>query len=162
MKAVVFVLKDKQFFAREGGRIKLAGNPIALAKKLIETGVKLLHIEDADIRAMGNFDIYDKLTYIINIEVEAPCDEKIIKKLLGVRARVVVELPCAKLEKFKESKKLLVGKIKSWEDVEGIDFVNDVIVFSESDIEKAEGLGKRVLFWGKTKKKVFAELQGYV
>lgn len=158
MKTAVFFLKDKQFFKREDGRIKLAGNPIAVAKELRESGVRLLHIEDADIRTVGNFDVYDKLTYIINIEVEAPCDERIIKKLLELRARVVVDLPCAKLEKFKESKKLLVGKIKRWGDIEGINAVNDVIVFREEDIEKAENLGKRVIFWGKTKKKVFCQI----
>ena len=162
MKAVVFILKDKQFFIRQEEGTRLVGNPLVAAKKMKEMGIKLIHIEDADIKTMKNFDIYDKLTYIINIQVEAPCDEKIIKKLLGVKARVVVELPCAALEKFKESKKLLVGKVVNWKNTEGIDFVGDVIVFSEGDIEKAERMGKRVLFWGKTKKKVFAEVEGYV
>jgi len=162
MKAVAFLLKDKQFFAKVDEGIRLVGNPIVVAKRMKENGVRLIHIEDADIKTMKNFDIYDKLTYIVNIEVEAPCDEKIIRKLLEVKARVVVELPCAELGKFEESKRLLVGKIKNWEDAEGIEFVNDVIVFSESDIETAERLGKRVLFWGKTKKKVFAEIEGYV
>ncbi|MGB9719611.1 MAG: hypothetical protein ACPL06_03395 [Candidatus Anstonellales archaeon] len=161
MKVISFLLKDKQFFAWSDG-LKLVGNPVSKAKELRERGIKLLHIKDADIKTMNNFDIYDKLTYIINVQVEAPCDGKIIKRLLEVKARVVVELPCALLEKFKESKKLLVGKVRDWGNTDGIEFVNDVIVFSESEIEKVERLGKRVLFWGKSKKKVFAEVEGYV
>ncbi|MEM2963684.1 MAG: hypothetical protein QXN01_04285 [Candidatus Anstonellales archaeon] len=160
MNAFAFLLKDKQFFCYSQPR--LVGNPLAIAKKMKESGVRLLHIKDLDIKTMKNFDIYDKLTYIINIQVEAPCEERIIKKLLGVKARVVVDLPCRILQNFKDGKKLLVGKIKNWEDVEGIDFVNDVVVSSEEDIEKAKGLGKRVLFWGETKKKVFAEIKEYV
>ncbi|MFN7088852.1 MAG: hypothetical protein ACK4NX_03515, partial [Candidatus Paceibacteria bacterium] len=66
-------------------------------KKEKRRNTKLLHIVDLDAKKAltTNFDVYDKLTYFINIEVDGISNSKFMEKLLEINARVVVELPTA-------------------------------------------------------------------
>lgn len=112
MKIPLIYLKDKQFFVKKEGTMRLLGRPVETAKKLKEQGYILLHIVDLDAKTETNFDVYDKLTYFINIQVECGKNENLIKRLLDVNARVVVDLPTEiNLEKYKEKRRLLVGRI---------------------------------------------------
>src|SRR3990167_2673438 len=112
LKAKLVYLKDKQFFEKVG-TLRLVGKPIETAKKLKDQGFELLHIIDLDAQRgiETNFDVYDKLTYLMHVQVE--CDrEEFIERLLGINARVVIILPTKlDLKKFKDKNRLLVGKI---------------------------------------------------
>ena len=113
MKIPLIYLKDKQAFTKQKGVMRLLGNPVEIAKKFKEEGYILLHIIDLDAEKgmETNFDVYDKLTCFINIEVE--CNkEHFIGRLIKIKSRVVVQLPSElNLKKWKENKRLLVGKI---------------------------------------------------
>ncbi|MBI5051178.1 hypothetical protein HZC08_00295, partial [Candidatus Micrarchaeota archaeon] len=125
-------LKDKQAFFKEAGTLRLAGKPTDLAKKWKKEGVKLIHIVDLDAQAgkTTNFDLYDALSYVINIQVEGVESEEFIEKLVKIGTRIVIALPTnIDLKKFKEYKKLLVGKINQVTDIEN---VYDVILDKES------------------------------
>ena len=112
MKIPLIYLKDKQVFVKKEGVMRLLGRPVETAKKLKGQGYVLLHIVDLDSNTETNFDVYDKLTYFINIQVECGKKEHFIKRLLEVNARVVIDLPTEiNLEKYKAKKRLLVGKI---------------------------------------------------
>jgi len=143
----VIHLKDKQAFIKTEGMLRLKGNPVDLIKRMKKEGIKLVHIIDQDaINGMKtNLDVYNSLTYILNIEVEGVKDEKMIEKLLAMKARVVFSLPSDfDLKKWKDSKRLLVGKIK--ENYKGnAEDVFDVIVETEEDAKKFKKLGKRVI-----------------
>ncbi len=115
MKIPLIYLKDKQAFIKSGTTMRFIGKPIDIAKKMKAEGSVLLHIIDLDAKkgSESNFDVYDKLTFFINIEVECGETERFIKRLLEIKARVVVDLPSKiNLGKFKGHKRLLVGKIK--------------------------------------------------
>ena len=114
------------------GTLSIIGNPVDVAKKLAEKA-KLIHMIDLDALkgVSANFDIYDKLTFFVNIEVECAPKEQLIKKLLAVKSRVVVKLP-AELSEFKEQKRLLVGKIP-------VDYKGDTSQVHDLVIENAEG-----------------------
>ncbi len=109
------VIKDKQFFTNE---LRIIGNPITYAKR-IKGNYDFLHIIDKDLSLsnmpLKNFDIYDKLTYIINIQVEVPkgFDSQVdINRLFSINARVVIPLPSFEsfLSKVK-NEKLLVAYV---------------------------------------------------
>lgn len=120
LKIPLIYLKDKQAFTKEDGTLKFLGKPADLAREWKKEGVKLIHVIDLDAMNKNsvNFDIYDTLTYFINVEIEGITDEKAIKKLLEINARVVVELPTNfKLSKFSDKKRLLVGKITNQKDI---------------------------------------------
>lgn len=106
------IIRDKVAFREEGGVLRQTGKPMDILRK-IPKETKFLHIVDLNAKNWNitNFDLYDAMTQLINIEVEVAAKEEIVKKLLAMRARAVLNLPCKMdLEKFKESRKLLVGK----------------------------------------------------
>ncbi len=114
IKIPLIYLKDKQAFAKRNGVMRLLGNPVEIARRLKGEGYILIHIVDLDAKEgmETNFDVYDKLTYFINIEVECGEREHFIERLLGIKSRVVLELPTKiDLKKWEEHKRLLVGKI---------------------------------------------------
>lgn len=114
MKIPLIYLKDKQAFSKRKGVMYLLGNPVETAKKLKNEGYILIHIIDLDAKKgmETNFDVYDKLTYFINIEAECGNHERFIKRLLEIKTRVVINLPSEiDLKKYSEHKRLLVGKI---------------------------------------------------
>ena len=145
----ILYLKDKQAFEKSEGILRLKGNPVDLIKKMKDDGIKLVHIIDQDaINGLKtNLDVYNALTFVLNIEVEGVKDEKMVEKLLNMGARVVFELPSHfNLKKWKDKIRLLVGKIP--ENYEGnAEEVYDVIV--EKDIEKFKKLGKRIIVYKK-------------
>jgi len=115
MEIPLIYLKDKQVFTKKESTMRLLGKPINVAKKLKDEGYILIHIVDLDAKkGMGtNFDVYDKLTFFINIEVECGENERFIKRLIEIKSRVVIDLPSKiNLEKFSKERKLIVGKIK--------------------------------------------------
>ncbi|MBS3068537.1 hypothetical protein J4450_07560 [Candidatus Micrarchaeota archaeon] len=155
LKAKLVYLKDKQFFEKVG-TLRLVGKPIETAKKLKDQGFELLHIIDLDAQRgiETNFDVYDKLTYLMHVQVE--CDrEEFIERLLGINARVVIILPTKlDLKKFKDKNRLLVGKIKN--DYTGeISDVYDLIIedAKQESVKKFSKLGKRILVYAKDFKK---------
>ena len=92
-------IKDKQFFEMANGTLRYIGNPISFAKRL-SSKYDFIHIVDKDIELPGNplknFDVFDKLTYIINIQVELPKgfrDKGIVNRLYSTKSRVVLPLP---------------------------------------------------------------------
>ncbi len=128
-------MKDKQAYRMDHGSLRSIGNPPQLARKLASEGAKLIHIVDLDAKNgnTSNMDIYDKLTYFVNIEVECSAKKDMIERLIKVKARVVLELaPGADLSPWKKSERLLVGVVKP--DYKGdAQGVHDVIVEGASD-----------------------------
>jgi uncharacterized protein related to proFAR isomerase len=170
IRGKVFWIKEKQAFIKENSTLRLIGKPFDIAKKAKDDGIKIIHIVDLDAQKglKTNFDVYDKLTYIINIEVEGVKDEEFIKKLLGINARVVIDLPTSlDLEKFKERSSLLVGKVSSNITAKDLENVKDVIIepYNEKLVELAKNAGKRIIVYNNDYKKmenkeiVFAVLQ---
>jgi hypothetical protein len=154
-------VKDKQAYKKGEGTLRSIGNPSQIARKLSESGAKLIHIVDLDALrgSSSNMDIYDGLTFYVNIEVESSEDEKLVGKLLAVKSRVVLELPAkTQLSKWVKSERLLVGTVgpKYKGNAEG---VHDVIIEGANDmiVERLVGLGKRVIVheadYGKLKTK---------
>ena len=88
----IIYIRDKQAFA-DRGMLEFLGKPIDVAKEMQKNGIKLIHI--IDIQALAgsstNLDIYDKLTYLINVEVECAPNEALIRKFLSLRCRVVLK-----------------------------------------------------------------------
>ena len=159
-KIPCFLLKDKQAFEIDG--LRLCGEPIALCKKLFDQGAKLIHIIDTNaIKGVNsNLDVYDKLTYFVNIEVEAAPKKEILSKLISLRSRIVISDfsndAFAALFDYSQNKNLLVAKINcsifNWTDSKLFDRVLDFfdeIYFSGSVslsvLTKATKLKKRVI-----------------
>jgi len=150
LKIPVIFIRDKQAFAQD--MLSSLGKPIDVAKRMKEDGYKLIHIVDLDALNgnTANLDIYDKLTYFINVQVECAPKDAIIKKLLSLKCRIVLDSPAPGFSLLKE-KNLLVAKIKSIEEAKkkgfGLSDFHDVILENASDeeIEKITALGKRVL-----------------
>src|SRR5512135_2780469 len=92
--------------------MRLLGKPLDAARRMKDEGSRLIHIVDVDaINGLPtNMDIYDGLTYFINIEVECAPKDAFVKKLLSIKARVVLPPDSLDLSKIRE-KKLLVAKI---------------------------------------------------
>lgn len=156
LHARLMYIKEKQVFSNENNILKLVGKPIDTAKQWKKEGNELLHVVDLDaLKGMKtNFDIYDKLTYLMHVEVECGENEEFIEQLLKINARVVINLPTKiDLKKFLKKKRLIVGKIASnyEENMENFDNVNDVII-ENADLEavkKYSKLKKRVLVYKK-------------
>jgi len=153
LRAKFIYIKEKQAFSKEDGILKLMGKPIDIAKQWKKEGNELLHVIDLDaLKGMKtNFDIYDKLTYLMHVEIECGENEEFIEQLLKINARVVIHLPTKiDLKKFSKKKRLLVGKI--FVDYEGdVDPVNDLII-ENADLEsvtKYSKMKKRVLVYKK-------------
>jgi len=146
-----FCVKDKQAYRMEKGDMRMAGNPAQLCRDLAGKGAKLIHIVDMDAKRgqTGNMDIYDSLTYFVNIQVECSAKKEMLEKLFTLKARVVLELP-AKLDLslLKEHERLVVGSFgPSYKgEAEG---VHDVIIEGADDaaVERFAELGKRVIVY---------------
>ena len=141
----VVYLRDKQVFV-DKAMLRILGKPVDVAKRMHNEGVKLIHIIDSDaLRGLANnLDVYDKLTYFVNVEVETAPVDTIVKKLLSLKCRVVLS-PDADVSRYSE-KKLLVAKIPKGPSVPVPEF-HDVIL-AAGDEEKAAHYikaGKRVI-----------------
>jgi len=145
----LFYVKDKQAYKKAEGTLRSIGNPSQIARKLSESGAKLIHIVDLDAKkgSSSNLDIYDGLTYFVNIEVECSEDEKLVEKLLSKKSRVVITLPAkTALSRWEKNERLIVG-------IAGPDYkgdaegAHDIIIESAGDpeVERFSRLGKRVI-----------------
>ena len=151
LEVPILYLRDKQAFKKTNGTLRILGNAVEVAKKLGEK-YKLLHIIDLDLKkgSTANFDIYDKLTYFTNIQVE--CENEIAaERLLELKARIVLQLP-TKLPLEKWNKRLLVGIVTGKEDAGK---VHDVILKNptKENIEKYKG-NRIMVFEEKWDKKI--------
>ncbi len=164
MKIAQIVVKDKQAFSRAGGVLRFLGSAVDIAKKLKEEGFKLIHIidEDALSGSSTNLDVYDTLTCFVNVQVECAPKEEMIKKLLSLRCRVVLD-PETDVSKYSE-KNLLVAKIKA-DYCGNLDGFHDLVLegADEQSIEKFSKLGKRIMVSSevKTKQKVWGKISNY-
>lgn len=110
-----FILKDKQAFDSDG--LSLVGEPVAHTKNLFDEGFKLIHICDtAAMKGVStNMDVYDKLTYFVNIQVECSPKKDLLSKLVSKRSRIVISDFSASsldlIKEFSENRKLFIAKI---------------------------------------------------
>jgi len=149
LRIPVIRIKDKQAFA---DMLSLLGKPVDVAKKMKEEGYKLIHIIDMDALSgmPTNLDIYDNLTYFINVQVECAPNDKIVKKLLSLKCRVVLDP--SKLYSSKpglsaiREKNLLVAKVQR-DCALPLDDFHDVVIEKADDdsVARFAALGKRVI-----------------
>ena len=146
MEVPIIYLKGKKAYTKRLGTLKPMGSAIKIAKRLQERlGTELVHIVDLDALngKKTNYDIYDHLTFNMYVQVEVKADPKLIKPLLDIDARVVVELPTKlDLSQFEEKKRLLVGKITP-RFKGSLDEVFDVYLDGESPAKVQELLRKK-------------------
>lgn len=158
----VVCLKDKQFFSLD--MLSLLGKPIDVAKRLKENGYKLIHIVDpaAISGTLTNLDIFDKLTYFVNIEVECAPKEELVRKLLTYKCRAVLSAPFPGIENLKETK-LLVAKISKKKQFP-VDAFHDVILedANEQSTREFSKAGKRIIIYEKDKEKVKTKPWGII
>ncbi|MDD5171518.1 MAG: hypothetical protein PHF60_00600 [Candidatus ainarchaeum sp.] len=163
MRIPLIHLKDKQVFHKKAGFLRMIGKPLDLAREFKTAGYELVHIVDQDALSglTKNLDVYDGLTYIINVQVECAPDESLVHKLLTLKCRVV--LPPSFVTSALHEKRLLVAKIpKDYAgDAEGF---HDVILeeASDSEIRRFTALGKRVIIYDKDEKKVNEAVWGII
>jgi predicted metal-dependent phosphoesterase TrpH len=146
-------VRHKQVFSED--MLRLRGKPVDVAKKLKSAGCTLIHIVDEDALAgnSSNLDIYDNLTYFINVEVECASKEEIVHKLLSLKCRVVLAPPLkTALSGFRE-KKLLVAKVPHdyAGGAAGLEGFHDVIIKDADDaaVARFAAMGKRVIAYQK-------------
>jgi uncharacterized protein related to proFAR isomerase len=149
----------------------MIGKPLDVARDLKAQGYKLIHIIDGDALAglQNNLDVYNSLTYIINVQVECAQNKEIITKLLSLKCRVILP-PTTDVSTMSE-KRLLVtrisasysGKADGFHDVvlenadeEGIKHFTKLkkrVIIYEKDFSKLDA-GCRKLVWGVIKNKI--------
>ncbi|MBD3397644.1 hypothetical protein GF412_00725 [Candidatus Micrarchaeota archaeon] len=147
MDVPLIYLKGKKAYTRRLGTLKPMGSAIKIAKRLKERlGTELVHIVDLDALKgkKTNYDVYDHLTFTMYVQVEVQPDPKLIKPLLDIDARVVIELPAKKLDlkQFEDKKRLIVGKITP-RFRGSLDEVYDVYLDGESPSKLQELLRKK-------------------
>ncbi len=154
IKGLRLIVRDKDAFQEENGILRQTGKPMDVLRN-ISKDVKVLHLVDLNAKKGNatNFDLYDRMTYLINIEVEVAPKEELVRKLLAVKARAVLDLPCKlDLKKFIGNEKLLVGKINDETGDERNDSVFDYYVETE-DLELVKKIAgdrkKRILVYSK-------------
>lgn len=149
LRIPLIYLKDKQAYGES--MLSLLGKPIDLARRLKDDGYKLIHLIDQDALAgrSTNLDIYDHLTYFINVEVECAPRDEIVKKLLSLKCRVVLPPDASGLSALRE-KKLIVAKV-SGSYAGHLDDFHDVVVedADEDAVKRFLAMGKRVIIYEK-------------
>jgi hypothetical protein len=158
----LILIRHKQVF--KSGMLSLMGKPVDVAKKLKSSGCTLIHIVDEDALAANssNLDIYDNLTYFINVEVECAPKEEIVRKLLSLKCRVVLP-PSADVSGYRE-KKLLVAKLPRGYagNAAALAGFHDVIVEGADDeaVERLATMGKRVIVYKDALEKLGPKARG--
>ncbi len=139
-------LKGKTAYRKQLGTLKPMGNAIKIAKRLRERiGTELIHIVDLDALKgkKTNYSIYDHLTFIMYVQVEVKPEPKMIKPLLNVGARVVIDMPSkVELKQYEDKKRLLVGRITPRSKC-SLEDVYDVYLDGESPLKLKELLKKK-------------------
>lgn len=148
MKIPIIIIKDKQAFSKKDGFLTLLGSPVDVVKGLFQDGYKLVHIIDENaLKGFStNFDVYDKLTFFVNIEVECQPKQDLIKKLISLRSRVVIPPGIIDVSGFEE--KLLVAKISS-QCEEPVDNFHDLFLVDEISEKKYKNTKKRKISFKK-------------
>lgn len=154
LRIPLIYIRDKQAFTKEGGILKLLGKPVDVAKRLQEKGYKLIHIIDEDaLKGLSkNLDVYNDLTFFINVQVETAPKDELVKKLLSYRCRVVLSSDMD-VSEIRE-KNLLVAKLSKGSKTELTDFTD--VLLEESDdglVRKFKNMKKRVMIYEKDKGK---------
>ncbi len=153
------LIKDKQAFSESGGMMRLIGKPVDVAKKWKEEGVEMIHAIDTDAQKglPTNLDVYDNLTFFINVEVECAPVPEIITKLLCLKCRVVLPQSAGPLVSGMAEKKLLVAKLPPGmkADEGELGYFHDVILedADKGSVEYCAKLGLRVIIYEKDAKK---------
>jgi len=146
MDVPIIYLKGKKAYKKQLGTLKPMGNAIKIAKRLRERlGTELIHVVDLDALAgkKTNYDIYDHLTFIMYVQVEVMPEPRLIKPLLNIGARVVVDIPTKlDLSQFEDKKRLLVGKITPRSKA-SLTEVHDVYLDGESEAKLKELIKKK-------------------
>ncbi len=170
LEVPLLYMRDKQVFRKDGGALRFVGKPIDVVREFHKQGSKLVHFVDMDalLGSQMNLDVYNSLTFFINVQVECAPQEAIVRKLLSFKCRVVLP-PTFDATTMREER-LLVAKIPAKYESDSfgqkLTGFHDVLL-DNADIElvsKFLGLGKRVLVYEKdmpnldekTKKKLFA------
>ncbi len=168
MDIALIVLKDKQAFSKGSGPMRLMGKPLEAARRLQERGFKLLHIVDDDAMKGNptNMDVYDGLTYFINVQVECAPRSEFVRRLLSLKCRVVLppsDLPGAMDVSSMKEKKLLVAKIPPGYKGAAQGF-HDVLLEEADDaaVERFTKLGMRVIIYAKDAQKVKKDVWGVI
>jgi hypothetical protein len=155
MKVPLLYLRDKQVFTKAGGAMHILGKPLGVAKDMKEQGIKLIHFVDLDGMSgmSNNLDVFDGLTFIINVQVEVAPRENLVRKLLSLKCRVVLP-PDAPVDGYRD-KNLLVARIPPGYSGDAAGF-HDVILedADEKTAKRFVGLGKRVMIFEKDASKV--------
>ncbi len=168
MEIALIILKDKQAFSKGEGPMRLIGKPLDVARRLKERGFRLLHIVDSDALngKPANLDVYDGLTYFINVQVECAPRPEFVHKLLSLKCRVVLppsDLPGAMDVRLVKEKRLLVAKIPPGYGGSAEGF-HDVILEDADDgsVRRFSALGKRVMIYKKDEGKVEEAVWGVI
>ncbi len=145
----LFYLKDKQAFRKDEGNLRMVGNPAQLCRDLAGKGAKLVHIVDLDAKRgqPSNLDIYDSLTYFVNVEVECSAKKEMLEKLFALKARIVLELPAdLDLSLLRGHERLVVGSFGPLYKG-GAEGAHDVIIkdAGDAEVERFLKLGKRII-----------------
>lgn len=164
MRIRMMHIKDKQAFAEKDGMMRLLGKPIDVAKSWKEEGCKLIHIVDNDALkgSPTNLDIYDNLTFFVNVQVECAPAMPMVMKFLSLKCRVVLPLSAGPSIGAMVEKKLLVAKISGGVPGEAeLASFHDVVLVDADDVSVARyaKLGKRVMIYDKDKGKVKKEMK---
>lgn len=162
MRIPLIYIKDKQAFRKEDNILRFIGSPVELARRFKKEGYRLIHIVDLDALSGSstNLDMYNSLTYIINVQVECAPDDELVKKLLTLKCRVVLSPSKLDLSEIRE-KRLLVAKVSKPADVRAF---HDVVVVDATDefVGKFAAMGKRVMIYEKDRKKVKEKVWGVI
>lgn len=120
------ILRDKQFYTTD---MKLMGNSVEVAKQLAKD-YDLLHIRDMDMDrgVVKNLDVYDKLTYYINVQVEVHREIDELRRLVDFQVRLVAIPGIAK--RIDLYKAIIISR---YEDL--IEQIRDVVVTDRSIID---------------------------
>jgi len=157
LRIPVIYIRGKQAFSKKEGIMTFLGKPTDVARDFAENGRKLIHIIDLDSKGRSpNFDVYDSLTCIMNIQIECS-NEGFAKKLVDIKSRVVVKLPSNfSFDDFSENERLMVGQIDC--NYSGsMDGVHDLVIENADDeaIKKFLKSKKRLII----RKKDFEKLK---
>ncbi len=155
LKIPLLYIKDKQVFRKEGGIMRLIGKPQDVAKDLKEK-YKLIHFVDMDALSglNTNLDVYNGLTYFINVQVECAPRMEMITKLMVLKCRVVLPPSTEFVLGGLLNTNLLVAKVpKGYKG--NADHFRDVILeeYDEAEAGRFAGLGKRIITYEEQKPK---------
>jgi hypothetical protein len=147
LKGCRLCLRGKSFYSFFNSSLRKAGPAIEVARGI---DADLLHIIDKDLeKGVGkNLDIYDALTRMMYIQVEMP-KIRFLKELYAMDVRVAF-IPPNIPEAFNVKFSLL--KTDNAADLGKYPGFRDILTSSESVMEKANSMKKRVFFLGNSKK----------